>query len=1098
MRPVAENLLFWSCRKSGIPSICAQHGNVSAKQGGFILLTVVVAITLIAAIALALSYQGASETSIAAGELERDQLRYVSEAGMAHAKLLLAGNTSCTGYTDIPDTDFGGGSYSVEFKTTSGSPVRIRSIGEQQDGAKYRLEVDNVHAYQAPNTITLQLDATTGKDVHVDSFYDTSNYGGMADVTVRSNPGWMQRPLLEFDLSAIPSGVKIVSAKLELRLDVVSTPGVIGAHRMTRSWEEGTRLGTANADGATWLAYNGANPWTQAGGDLAPAPYAIATVDSVKVGQWVSWEIADLVQEWASGQSPNYGLALVGDGTVDNAKFESSENPDPTVAPKLTIVYACECGATTDLAVTLEPGSAAADTYIADGSAESTNFGTEDRIRISNKTNGNDRALLHFDLGGIHPSATVTSATLELDLQGIGSGGTASVDVHRILTPWDESLATWNEASTGAPWATPGGDYDPVVEATAGIDAAQPGATTWDVTTLVANWANGTYDNHGLMLLGSDGVNHADFTSGDSTAANAHPKLHVTLGCPCAGACYSDTTAPGSGKNVLLVVGDPSSLTVEQADKQALMQGWGHTVSLIATSDSQAAYDAAAAIVDVVYVPELGSTPMNELDTKADRLATAVITEESRRPLLLGSFAVWPFVDSNAINVTDNSHYITNTLPLGNVVLSTTVQSMWVLQGTLAPDLHVLGTLNGTEPGLAYLEAGELLNDNSPAPARRVKLPWGAYNFDVNLLTDDGLEIMQRAIEWGAGAGVAAPPPGYRDEFRASTCDAAVDYAGSDGMLDWSPWAWVEINESDGSCAGQIQVAADPDIPDPDGVRLRVTSQGVRISRIADLSAFSQPTLSFDYRLVDYPSFDFMRIRVSTDNGMNWTELDKFEGPLDHTEYQSASYDLTAHKDVDTIIQFEFNGVSTTRTSYIDNVHIQEATGGGGGGPCDGTYLDQFEIYAFDNSDGTLDWSTSPWTEVGESDGPTAGDIRIWTDLDSVRIRTRDNDNGGEGLEREADLSGAASVTLSYDYRRNKLDSSSDFTTVEVSANGAAGPWTELARYSGPTNDSAYVTASHDISAFASANTRVRLKTSSSMGGQDEVWFDNVEIACTP
>ncbi|MDH3439779.1 MAG: hypothetical protein OEM63_03425, partial [Gammaproteobacteria bacterium] len=84
------------------------------------------------------------------------------------------------------------------------------------------------------------------------------------------------------------------------------------------------------------------------------------------------------------------------------------------------------------------------------------------------------------------------------------------------------------------------------------------------------------------------------------------------------------------------------------------------------------------------------------------------------------------------------------------------------------------------------------------------------------------------------------------------------------------------------------------------------------------------------------------------------------------------------------------------------------------------------------------------------------------------------------------------------DYRRDRLDNSNDYTTVEVSANGAAGPWTELARYAGPNNDSAYTTASHDISGQISANTRIRFKTSANMGGLDHVWFDNIQIACAP
>jgi hypothetical protein len=78
------------------------------------------------------------------------------------------------------------------------------------------------------------------------------------------------------------------------------------------------------------------------------------------------------------------------------------------------------------------------------------------------------------------------------------------------------------------------------------------------------------------------------------------------------------------------------------------------------------------------------------------------------------------------------------------------------------------------------------------------------------------------------------------------------------------------------------------------------------------------------------------------------------------------------------------------------------------------------------------------------------------------------------------------------------LDSSSDYTKVEISTNGAAGPWVELTRHSGSGNDSSYQSASHPITDYKAANMRIRFITSSSMGGTDTVWFDNVEIVCTP
>jgi len=1210
--------------------------NSPGAQRGFILMSVVVAITLLAAIAFMLGYQGASQTGIASGELERDRLRYIAEAGMAHAKLQLANNTSCSGYTDIPKTDFGGDSYSVEFPNKSSSPVRIRAIGELQGGGKFKLQSDSVQAYQAPLAVNLQLSKTGGKDAILDDFYPIRNYGGANYLQVNS-ASWQQRPVLQFDLSEVPAGVKILSAHLELMQQSVNNGGAVAVHRMTREWVEGTKNGGGIADGATWQTHDGSGAWLQQGGEFDATVYGVTQVSGAKSGNWVAWEIRDLVQEWVSGTAPNFGLMLAGDGTVTGAQYASKDTSGAEQAPKLTIAYACECGKT------------------------------------------------------------------------------------------------------------------------------------------------------------------------------------------CAG-------APVAGKNVLLVVGDTANLTVEQTDKKALMEGWGHTVSLIATSASQAEFDLAADTVDVIYIPELGTTPMSELGDKADNLPKGVITEEARTAIKLGGFVLLPFVDTTSINILDNTHYITETLPTGNVTLSTASQSFWKLGGTLAPDLHILGELTGGVPGLAFVDVGETLNDGSPAAGRRVKLPWGSYNFDVNLLTDDGLDIMQRAIEWGADAPIVAndgwavgdsgsiyytadagatwtpqtsgtaqslysvlfptPTVGYAagtGEVLLKTTDGgnawstlstgtqslwALDFLDAntgytvgigatvkmttDGGSNWANQDPVTtqnlrhidfVDASTGYLAGLGGVvrktsnggtswsvqnsgvttalysidftnAATGWAVGDLGVIVKTTDGGASwnpqasgtsnklqsVAAIDSSTAIAVGRVGLILRTTDggsswvtqtsgttgdlwyvhfvdattgYVTGQNGEILKTTDGGATWTSTDlgtsvtmraiffakngaagPATGPIAHWKLDdgtgltaidsegghdgllvsgtwttgtlggaldfngSTDYVLVADDPalditeaitlmawvkpnkvatqyffkkaisggtdgyelalstsgkvvfrlnqnsqgdsyrIDSTTSYPFDGstwmhvaatydgavqrlyinggeevsnpasitIGTNDTALsigaqadgirmydgtIDEVRIYNRAlsaaeisdlftagggggGGGGGGSCDGTYLDQFEVYEFDNSDGTLDWSASPWQEIGESDGPTAGDIRIWSDLDSVRFRTRDNDNGGEGLEREADMSGAATATLSYDYRRDRLDSSSDYTTVEVSANGAAGPWTELARYAGPNNDNAYITVSHDIGAFIASNTRIRFKTSSSMGGLDHVWFDNVEITCAP
>jgi hypothetical protein len=162
--------------------------------------------------------------------------------------------------------------------------------------------------------------------------------------------------------------------------------------------------------------------------------------------------------------------------------------------------------------------------------------------------------------------------------------------------------------------------------------------------------------------------------------------------------------------------------------------------------------------------------------------------------------------------------------------------------------------------------------------------------------------------------------------------------------------------------------------------------------------------------------------------------------------------------------------------------------------PLPNTVRDEFNARAYNGNDGSDNWSTD-WLEINESNGPSAGDEQVLTDGSrSYVLRVRDNDGGGEGVQREVDLSGYTSATLSLEYRRVGLDGSSDYVTVEVSDNGGSS-WTEISRFEGPTNDSTYQSFSYDISAYIASNTRIRFLSSSTLGGQDRVYFDNVEIS---
>ena len=182
------------------------------------------------------------------------------------------------------------------------SPVTISAKGKLDTGVVRDAKDKLASTYQPPGNKVLQLGTDPGADAKLDDFYDR-NYGGSAFAQVNENTGsWVERPLIRFNLGAIPAGALVLSAQLELWTLNVATAGTASVHRVTRSWVEGTKDGGGAADGATWATYDGSNSWTNTGGDFDPAAVAETTIGTA--GSWVTWEIGDLARQWMSG-APN-------------------------------------------------------------------------------------------------------------------------------------------------------------------------------------------------------------------------------------------------------------------------------------------------------------------------------------------------------------------------------------------------------------------------------------------------------------------------------------------------------------------------------------------------------------------------------------------------------------------------------------------------------------------------------------------------------------------------------------------------------------------------------------------------------------------------
>ena len=160
------------------------------------------------------------------------------------------------------------------------------------------------------------------------------------------------------------------------------------------------------------------------------------------------------------------------------------------------------------------------------------------------------------------------------------------------------------------------------------------------------------------------------------------------------------------------------------------------------------------------------------------------------------------------------------------------------------------------------------------------------------------------------------------------------------------------------------------------------------------------------------------------------------------------------------------------------------------------TLRDELKSVSFHGNDGTMSWS-SPWIEsISDGGAPYHGHVRVEEDAVgtgpyALRIRRDDR-----WVQREADLSGFAQASLTFDYRRNNL-LAGHRADVEVSLDGSS--WTTLDQLEGPALDQVYQKAVYDLSPWISPATWIRfhVPAGQGMGNGNLIYFDNIEIQLT-
>ena len=211
------------------------------------------------------------------------------------------------------------------------------------------------------------------------------------------------------------------------------------------------------------------------------------------------------------------------------------------------------------------------------------------------------------------------------------------------------------------------------------------------------------------------------------------------------------------GSRVLMMMLDTSK--PEAVDKLliSMFESWGCIIETIDHNANRANCEARAVGKDVVYIAS--SCHSSKVGTKFNNVEAGVVTHEAAVNDDMGfNTASVVRIESDTVEIVDNTLYITETLPLGNMLMLHQVQGLRYLNGPLTPSALMLAQFQSPnrpfaaafEKGVPTAGGGGSGTGGAITPGRRVYLPW-TRDADPSWLTDHGRDLVLRSLEWGAG-----------------------------------------------------------------------------------------------------------------------------------------------------------------------------------------------------------------------------------------------------------------------------------------------------------------------------------------------------------
>ncbi|MEV4348791.1 DNRLRE domain-containing protein [Actinoplanes sp. NPDC049596] len=187
--------------------------------------------------------------------------------------------------------------------------------------------------------------------------------------------------------------------------------------------------------------------------------------------------------------------------------------------------------------------------------------GGELQVGNNGELYGTSRVVLKFPaVTGLPAKTKVVDAEVGLWSWYTEGGGTGKFQLRGLTRDFSETQSTWNSASSGVSWTTPGGDAESTVRSTVSPVTGDPGWTSFKAGPLVQNWVNDASTNKGVLVRlenESTPTQRVLFLSSEAAEPSLRPRLRIVYTAPDTKSTYDAPTTPGR-----MVPGDESLVPV--------------------------------------------------------------------------------------------------------------------------------------------------------------------------------------------------------------------------------------------------------------------------------------------------------------------------------------------------------------------------------------------------------------------------------------------------------------------------------------------------------------------------------------------------------